>query len=217
MSQGDQDKTEEPTRHRLDEARKRGEAAKSIDVAGVVVMIVAAATLGLIGAGLASGFADATRRLIAVSGEATLIDGRFLGWVGDVYAPVFRAGAPLVLGLVVAAVVGHLFQTGPMFTLQPLTPDFKRMNPVQTLRRLFSFRTVWELGKVALKLSLLAAIAAPLVWKASAIAGSVAATSPSRYGGLLGDFFVSTSVRTLIVLGAIAALDLLFARREFMK
>ena len=49
MSQGDQDKTEEPTRHRLDEARKRGEAAKSIDVAGAVVMIVAAATLGLIG------------------------------------------------------------------------------------------------------------------------------------------------------------------------
>ncbi len=217
MSQGDQDKTEEPTRYRLDEARKRGEAAKSIDVAGIVVMIVAAATLGLIGAGLASRFADATRRLIAVSGEATVIDGRFLGWVGDVYAPVFRAGAPLVLGLLVAAVVGHLFQTGPMFTLQPLTPDFKRMNPVQTIRRVFSFRTVWEIGKVAMKLLLLAAVAAPLVWKASAIADSVAATSPARYGGLLGDFFVSTSVRTLIVLGVVAALDLLFARREFMK
>lgn len=217
MSQGDQDKTEEPTRYRLDEARKRGEAAKSVDLAGAVVMIAAAATLGLIGARLASRFADATRRLIAVSGQSAVVDGRFLDWVGDIYAPVFRAGAPLLLGLLVAAVVGHLFQTGPMFTLQPLTPDFKRMNPVQTLKRVFSFRTVWELGKVGAKLLLLAAVAAPLVWKAGAIADSVAATSPMRYGGLVGEFFVSASIRTMIVLGAVAALDLLFVRREFMR
>lgn len=217
MSQADQDKTEEPTRHRLDEARKRGEAAKSIDAAGMVLMAVAGSIVGLTGADIASRLADASRRMIAVAGEGISVDAAFLARVGDVYAPVLRAAVPLGLGLLVAAVVGHLFQTGPLFTLHPLKPDFKRMNPAQAFRRIFSFRTLWELGKLAARMLLLVAVSLPLLWKLGAFAESVVTTSPWRYGHLLGDTFVSASLYTLVVLAAVAALDLLFARREFTK
>ena len=190
---------------------------ESIDAVGVVLMAVAGSIVGLTGADIASRLADASRRMIAVAGEGISVDAAFLARVGDVYAPVLRAAVPLGLGLLVAAVVGHLFQTGPLFTLHPLKPDFKRMNPAQAFRRIFSFRTLWELGKLAARMLLLVAVSLPLLWKLGAFAESVVTTSPWRYGHLLGDTFVSASLYTLVVLAAVAALDLLFARREFTK
>lgn len=217
MSQGDQDKTEEPTPFRLDEARKRGEVAKSIEVSGVVVMIIFAAIAGLTGAGVALALANATRRMIAISGDVKSLDGAFVGWMSNTYAPVWQALTPLVLGLLVAAVLGHLLQTGPMLTTHPLKPDFKRMNPMQTLKRVFSMRTLWELGKLTVKFALLGAICWLMITRASALAESVAMSLPQRAGSLLLGAFVKASVYTLLALALVAAVDMLFTRREFMK
>lgn len=217
MSEGDKDKTEEPTHFRLDEARKRGEVAKSIEVSGTVVMIVFAAILGLTGAGVAVSLAVATQRMIAVSGNVSAINGAFVGWMSNTYAPVWQALTPLLLGLLVAAVVGHLIQTGPIFTTHPLKPDFKRMNPMQTIKRIFSFRTVWELGKMTVKFLMLGAICAVFVSKGPALAEAVAMTLPQRVGSLMQTAFVKSSIYVLMVLALVAAVDMLFTRHEFMK
>ena len=217
MSQGDQDKTEQPTPFRLEEARKRGEVAKSIEVSGVVMMIVFAAIVGLTGVGVAHAFAVATRRMIAVAGHVDSLDGAFVGWMSNAYAPVWQALTPLLLGLVVAAVVGHLLQTGPIFTTHPLKPDFKRMNPMQTIKRVFSMRTLWELGKMLVKFLLLGGVCALFVWKASALAEAAALSLPQRIGSLLLSSFVKASVYVLMVLALAALVDLLFVRREYMK
>src|SRR3546814_17380464 len=129
MSQPDQDKTEQPTPYRLQEARKRGGVAKSMDVTGSVVMVAFAAVLALTGAGVAAALALATRRMIGISGNAPALNGAFTDWVAQVYAPVGQALMPLALALLIASVVGFVITTGPMFTTPPLHRDLKRMNP----------------------------------------------------------------------------------------
>ena len=71
MSQGDQDKTEQPTPHHLEEARKRGEVAKSPDVTGVVVMIAFASIVVLSGTSFAQALARATSSGIAPGKSAS--------------------------------------------------------------------------------------------------------------------------------------------------
>jgi len=217
MSQPDQDKTEQPTSYRLDEARKRGEVAKSVDVTGVVVMIAFAAILALTGAWIATGLATATRRMIELSGNAPALNGAFMDWVSHAYAPVGQALSPLVLGLIVAAIVANVFQTGPIFTTHPLKPDFKRMNPMQTVKRIFSMRTLWELGKLLFKSVLLLGVAALFAWKARALAEAVVMTLPLRAGGLVLSAFVKASTYVLLVLALVAFADFLFTRREYLK
>ena len=63
---------------------------------------------------------------------------------------------PLVLALVVVAVVTNLAQTGPIFSAHPIRPDFQRMNPANAFKRVFSMRSLWELGKLTVKLASLA-------------------------------------------------------------
>lgn len=217
MSQPDQDKTEQPTSHRLQEARKRGEVAKSMDVTGTMVMVAFATVLALTAPGVAGALAVATRRMIELSGNAPSLNDAFLGWMAKVYAPVGQALMPLVLALVVAAVLGNLLQTGPMFTTHPLRPDFKRMNPAQAFKRVFSMRTLWELGKLVLKSLLLAGVCTLFLWKARALAESVVMTLPRRVGDLALNGFIKASLYVLLVLAAAAVIDLLFTRREFMR
>lgn len=217
MSQGDQDKTEQPTSFRLEEALKRGEVAKSVDLSGVLMMIVFAMIVGLTATDIASAFGDATARMIAVSGEISALNGAFVGWVAKAYAPVMRALTPLLLGLLVAAVIGHFVQTGPIFTTHPLKPDLKRMNPVQTIKRMFSLRTLWELGKLVAKFLLLGGVCALFLSKSVALAEAPAMSVPQRVGYLINSAFVKASIYVLMVLALIAAIDFLFARRDYMR
>lgn len=217
MSQGDQDKTEQPTPYRLEEARKKGEVAKSADVTGAAVMMAVAATLALTAGGIAVALAGATRRMIELAGNAPDLNGAFVGWLSNTYAPAWQALVPVVLALVVVGVAANMAQTGPMFTTHPLKPDFNRLNPAQTVKRIFSLRTLWELGKLVVKSLLLMAVCALFVWKARALAEAVATTLPPRLGSLVLSAFVKTSLYVLLVLGLVALADLLFTRREFTR
>ena len=143
MSQGDQDKTEKPTPYRLEEARKRGEVAKSTDVTGALVMVVFACIAALTAGNVAGALALATRRMIGMAGQAPVPGSGLAAWTLHLYAPLAQAIAPLVLGLLVAGVLGNLLQTGPIFSAHPLKPDFKRMHPGQVVKRIFWFRSVW--------------------------------------------------------------------------
>lgn len=217
MSQADQDKTEQPTPHRLEEARKRGEVAKSADAVGAVVMIVFAAIVAVTGGWIATSLAGATRRMVELAGNAPELDRSFAAWTAHAYAPVWQSLTPLVLGLLIAAVVANVAQVGPLFTTHPLKPDLKRMNPAQTLKRVFSMRTLWELGKLIGKLALLAALATFFVSQARALAEAAAMALPQRLGSLALGVFVKTSIYVLMALGVAAAADLLFSRREYMR
>jgi flagellar biosynthesis protein FlhB len=145
------------------------------------------------------------------------LNGAFAHWTTKVYAPLGQALLPLMLALVVAGVLGNVLQTGPMFTTQPLKPDFKRMNPANAFRRIFSMRTLWELGKMAGKFLLLGAVCAVFAWKARGLAEAVVHVLPNRLAGLFRDMFVQTSLYVLLVLGLAAVVDLLFTRREYGK
>ncbi|WP_414608448.1 flagellar biosynthesis protein FlhB [Stenotrophomonas pavanii] len=217
MSQPDQDKTEQPTPHHLEQARQRGEIAKSADVSGSLVLVVFAAALAMTVAGIAIALADATRRLLALAGNAPELNAAFVHWTVRAYGPVGQAVLPLVLALLVTGLLGNLLQTGPMFTAQPLKPDFKRMNPANALRRIFSMRTLWELGKMTAKFLLLGAVCAVFAWKARGLAEAVIQVLPQRVGALFRDMFVQTSLYVLLVLGLVAVADLLFTRREYMR
>lgn len=217
MAQQDQDKTEQPTPYRLQEARKRGEVAKSVDFTASVVMVAFAGVIALTATGAAAALATSTRQMIELAGMAPPLNAGFLEWTQRAYAPVWRALTPLLLALLIAAVLGNLLQTGPVFTTHPLKPDPNRLNPMQTVRRILSLRTLWELGKLLAKLGPLSALCYAFVGKAASLADSVARTNPQSMGALLLSSFIKTSVFVLIVVVLAACADLLFVRREYLR
>lgn len=217
MAEGDQDKTEQPTSFRLEEAREKGEIAKSADVVSVLMLSVFAVTLVLTASAAVASLLGATRQVIAVAGARPALGVELSAWIGQAYAPLVQALAPMLMALVVTAIVSNVAQTGPIFTAHPIKPDFKRMNPKAAVQRLFSMRGLWELGKLMLKMLLLAGLC---LWAASrlpALVGAIASSAPARLPSLLLAALWKTSIYVLLVLALVALADLLFSRKDYMR
>lgn len=217
MAEGDQDKTEQPTPYRLEEARKKGEVAKSADLVGVLGLAAFAVTLLLTVSAIVATLVNATKQVIALAGARPNIGGELTLWLGEAYSGLLQHMMPLVLALLVTAVLANLLQTGPIFSTHPVKPDFKRMNPANAVKRLFSMRGLWELGKLIVKLLLLAALCYFAIAAAPRLVALVAASQPALLPGLLLEGFWKTSLYVLLVLGLVALADLMFVRKDHMK
>jgi len=217
MASEDQDKTEDPSSYRLDEARKRGEVAKSTDAVGVGVMSVFAIVLLFTAGWVGISMANATRATLGLAGANASFGPGLMAWLEQTWTPVWRALTPLAIALIVAAIVGNFAQTGPVFSITPVSPDFKRLNPVNTFKRLWSMKTLWELGKLALRLLLLAALCWFVYGEMRALVESIAAAPTPRLPALMLRAFGKVSLYVLLILALTALLDVIVTRRQFFK
>ncbi|HNR32516.1 MAG TPA: EscU/YscU/HrcU family type III secretion system export apparatus switch protein, partial [Candidatus Hydrogenedentes bacterium] len=72
---------------------------------------------------------------------------------------LFRGAAPFMLLLLVAGLAINLLQVGVLFTVKPLIPKLKRINPISGFAKFFTARTAVELAKSLAKLAFVGAIA----------------------------------------------------------
>jgi flagellar biosynthetic protein FlhB len=138
-------KTEAPTLKKRQEARKKGTVAKSADLGPWITLLVATylvpSTVGATSKAAIDSFG-------ALKGVAAQPDpGRALEVLGSSLHAGLLAVMPFLLVCMLVGVVTSLGQTGLVLSLHPLKPDFKRINPVQGIRRLLSIRSAWETVK----------------------------------------------------------------------
>jgi flagellar biosynthetic protein FlhB len=154
-----QDRTEQPTQKRLDEARRSGNVPRSRELSTAAVVLVAGIGLRFSGAGMASGFAGLMKTGLTLSRDQVLDENRLLPDLVAMGAQALMVAAP-ILGLTLAAALfSPLAIGGWNMSFQALVPDFSRLNPVAGLKRLFTIRGVAELFKAYAKFLLVGAIA----------------------------------------------------------
>ncbi len=217
MALEDQDKSEQPTAYRLEEAKKQGEVSKSAEVSGLVILAVFAITLAMTASWIAVELSQATIKTIAFSGAHPVLGSDMLGWLKTTYYPVLQSMSPLILAVIVAAMVANVFQTGPIFSTHPITPDFKRMNPMQAIKRVFSMRSVLEMTKLMLKMGFLAILLYAAYRTCDDFIAQMIMNEPTRLPEQIRTAFIKTSIYVLAVLALMALVDFFMTRREFMK
>jgi flagellar biosynthesis protein FlhB len=217
MADDDQSKTEQPTPFRLEEARERGEVPRSSEFSGVIVLLVFCLALAAASYGIAAAMARSFTRTLLLAGSAPAPSVSLLYWLQRTFEPTWQAILPVVMATLVAALVGNLAQTGPVFSTKPLTPDFNRLNPAQGFKRVFSLRIVWELGKLSVKLLVLGSVAWLLSASVERKAQLAAFAAPSSIGMLVRSTFVDVTKWMLALLVLVALFDLWFTRREYIR
>jgi len=153
-----------PTPHRRQTARQQGQVAKSQDLPLAGVFLAGVLLLMLGGGELFGALADYVRQRL---GDApVLTPAADLPLDGD-GAAILRLGRSLGLvcgGLLAVAVVGHLLQTGFQPQPQRLVPDFARLDPLASARRMFSGDTAARQVMLLVKLAFIGGGAAWAVW-----------------------------------------------------
>lgn len=214
----DNQKTEEPTQRKLDEARRRGDVPTSREVGaalGVLAALIMAGGMGpSIGAGLTAEFLPLVENpgglILRSPSDAFHLIARVAGGVGLVLLPA--------LGLLfLAGLLGALGQGSIVIAAERIQPNLDRLSPLAGLKRLLSLRNLVEflkgLGKVAAVTAAFLLVVAPTLDQAEAMALSDAGTLPL----MLADVTSRLLLAVLAALIVIAILDLLWQRLSWHR
>jgi flagellar biosynthetic protein FlhB len=217
MADQEQNRSEAATPHKLKEAQKRGQTAKSQEAGFAVVLAALVLVLYAAGSGMARRLLELDQMLFLQAGRSDWSAAAMLAWLSAVGAAALQALAPLLAALVLAAILGNMVQVGPMLSIKALTPDFERINPAAGLKRLFSLRLVYEAGKSALKLVVLGAVLWVALRHLLPLMLHLGQVDPRGHAGVVMGAVAPLLVKLLLVLLIIAILDSGYARWDFAR
>ncbi|EDM24623.1 flagellar biosynthesis protein FlhB [Caminibacter mediatlanticus] len=146
----DLEKTEEPTPKKLEEAKKEGNIAKSMEVSGFVVLLVGSIIILFYLKYVTFYLEEYFRYFYSYIG-VELTKNIFFNLIIKSTYYFFILIAPIFIALILAGIIGNVMQFGFLFTIKPILPKLEKINPIKGLKRLFSVKTLVEGLKTTLK------------------------------------------------------------------
>ncbi|MDD2883442.1 MAG: flagellar biosynthesis protein FlhB [Dechloromonas sp.] len=203
--ESDLEKTEEPTGRRIEQAREQGQVPHSKELGTFLVLMVAAATLWMMGGWFMERAMDAMRAALTVESRYMQEPGLMVPRLAEVSFDALWMLFPLLAVLLLAAVLPPFFLNSWVFAPKAMVPDLKRMNPLTGLGRMFSWNSLMELGKAVLKAVLIGSVAVFLIWNSRGeIFGLLGESLPSgmAHAGNMITFSFLILVATLVLVVA---------------
>lgn len=215
MAEQEQNRSEAATPFKLREARKRGSVPKSADLNSVFVIAALLVCLQLWAWPAVREQLSLAALLLQQSSSFGFSQVQVLAWLARAGLFTLAVLAPLLGAVMLAGALSSLVQHGPVFSVHPIKPDFNRLNPVVGFKRIFSKRALFDLGKNLLKLALLCWMMVLTVKQLLPTLVGLLSTDARAYGQHALDSVAGLVFRLLLVLLAVALLDLLFSRWEY--
>ncbi len=216
-SRDEQERSEEPTPKRLEDAIKRGDVAKSQEVN--TWFLLAGATLALFAfGGVAAGQLAQSLAGLLAGAHAIGVDGPALTRLSSqVMLDAFLAVGPPLVVLVIAAIGGNLIQHRFLWTTEPLTPQLSRISPAAGAKRLFSKQALVQFAKGIAKIAIVGAVivgvTAPELDRITLLLqGDLAITLP-----VARDLSLRLFVGVVAVMAMVAGLDWLWSRHTWYE
>ncbi|RYH07495.1 flagellar biosynthesis protein FlhB [Tropicimonas sp. IMCC6043] len=219
MAEDDDDKQHEPSRKKLDDARRKGDVPRSQDLSSaisyatiLIAFIVAGPWVtmhfGDLGISILSriGHASATRAHLGLPLDALSL-GRELG----------RGLLPLLFppGLVVIASL--LAQRSLVFAPSKLAPKISRISPLSNAKNKFGRSGLFEFLKSLMKLLIVSGVLALfLSSRMDRIAAAMRAT-PGGVAQLMGALAIDFLTIVVLVFASFGAIDLIFQHSEHLR
>lgn len=148
----DQEKTEEATEKKIDDARKKGNVPKSQDMAGFITLLVGLAVLffmiGFIWEHIYKVYVYCSS-LFGQEFDTKLIAKISIRIILEVVIIVL----PICLIVMIFGILANVMQFGFIFSTHPITPDLNKINPIKGLANLFSIKKLIEGIKIIFKVA----------------------------------------------------------------
>ena len=154
----DQERSEEPTSKRLEDARKKGQIARSREFNTFAILVVGTGLLWVYGARMIEDMGRLMSRQMSLSRE--LIFDPMAAWL-DFRAMLFDTligFVPLFVVLFVVALCAPMAFGGWAFSPEGFLPKLEKLSPLRGLGRIFSLHGLIELAKSILKVALIGGV-----------------------------------------------------------
>jgi flagellar biosynthetic protein FlhB len=213
MAGGSADKTEKATPKKRQEAREKGQVAKSADLMGSVILLVGVIVLGWVGSSIVGRMDDLMRGTLADLSNFQVVSREGVGSLMlDAGGAVLLAVMPIALACGVAALVVGVVQVGPQPMPKALKPDPKRLNPVSGFKNIFGINAVAETVKSVSKVAIVGAIVFAAVAPKLTELGALVGISPAQLAGALSSEVKAIAIRAGVAYFIIGCLDFAYQK-----
>ncbi|MEQ1803204.1 MAG: flagellar biosynthesis protein FlhB [Gammaproteobacteria bacterium] len=158
-----EDRTEQATAKRLDEARRKGQIPRSRELSMASVLMTGALVLYANGEQLGTSMREMMTRALTIDSAALDDPGYMTEALSQAVLAALDACTPLFVALAVAAFFGTIAVGGWIFTPAPMAFKLERMDPVAGLGRMFSLNGLVEVLKALAKAGFIVVAAVALL------------------------------------------------------
>ena len=217
------EKTEEPTSKKLNDARKKGQVAKSREVANGFELLLLFLVLKLWTGYLGESFIGVFRNIYTQIPEyVKLYDGYvpettfYTLFVRSAYRLLSMIAPVLLLGFLVAFIC-DLVQVKWQPTTEPLRPKFNKLNPLSGFKRFISINSLVELIKSIAKIAIIAYVVYSYLKKNAPSIYLLYGLSLNQAILQIGNLVIDLGMRIAMFYMLIAAADLIYQKVKFKK
>lgn len=147
MAGSGQEKTEKPTSKKLQDTRKKGQVARSRDLATFAVLLGSSAGILMFGQQIAAAVLEVCKRLLSLDEKDIFNPTSMLTAWGESIWSLLPSLLKFFLLIMFAAYVGSLLVGGYNFTWQAIGPKWSKLNPLKGIKRMFGMQALVELLK----------------------------------------------------------------------
>lgn len=150
----DQEKTEEPSSKKIEDARKDGNVPKSQDTNAFVTLVVALVAFLALFPWIESRIVYLYFYYQSLIGTEITKEVTFqISMIS--FREVLFMVIPISLAVAISGILANVMQTGFIFTTKPLIPDFSKLDPMKGLKNLFSMKKAVETIKIIIKVGMI--------------------------------------------------------------
>lgn len=190
----DLEKTEQPSQRRLDQAREKGQVARSRELSTFAVLLAGGGILWFMGASFTQHMVKSLRDGLTLNREMAFNPDLMIPRLYDLSLDALLTFFPFLLAVLLAAVFSPLLLNGWLFSIEALQPKFSKMNPISGIARMFSGTALVELAKAIGKAILVGGVGAWVIWHnrdaVMALGTQSLAASIPQMGHLVGASFM---------------------------
>lgn len=211
------ERTEQATPRRREEARKRGETPRSAELAGAAALLGTLIGLRLCWPSVLEAAADTVRWGLRECTTWRPSVSSVSGLIGKGLLLATAMAGPAAGGACLAALVANLGQAGFIVSGQALAPNWSRISISQGLRRMCSLRGLFSAARSLVKVAAVAAVTFLFIRGHWTEVLRLAHGGPAGAGAALGRMMWALLLQVGAVLVVAAFIDYAFQRREFEK
>ena len=215
--QQEHDKSEQATPFKLKEARRRGQVAKSLEINSIFIIGVMLGLTYLMGETMFNKQLDLSRALLSEKSLVNITPNTMIALLEVMTKELVAITWPYLLAILLTPIIITLAQTGPVFSTHPIKPDFKRINPVEGFKRLFSIRLLYESLKTIIKIILFGVLIYISITNTLPLTLSLIDRSPDSYSAFILHITLLLGFQMLVAMILIGIIDLAYTKWDFAK
>ena len=211
------DRTEEPTQHKLEEAIKKGDVAKSQELSTLFVLGGLAISIAVLSKPVAMNLTFDLRSFLMNAHQIPSDAAGMLSMGRNALLVTLTAMAMPFLFLMFAGLTGGAIQHRPLWTVDPLQPKLERISMLKGAKRMFGKEALVNFVKGLLKIGIVGALAGAILWSERDSLDLMVQLDPALMGGVVQSLSIKLLLGILTLFFFVAIGDALYQRMSWYK